>query len=613
MATTPNTQDQNDRRLGGSRWFRLLTALFAIALIATACGSSDTVSDATASDTADAVEDAVDGDDEEAMEDSGESFVLAEDDEEEAMEDDEEEAMEDDEEAMEDSDDGRAFSGDADEEAAASAPATAAADDAASVVEETTDGGGLFGTVDVDADDVEPEPQQSADPRFTDYGIRQFIATSRDPQSTFALDVDTGSFTIGRRFLDEGSLPPRESVRVEEYVNALNYEYDAPRDGLDVVVDGGPSPFNPDNFLVRVGVQAEEIDADERQPVALTFVVDTSGSMDRPDRLGLVRESLAILVEELDRDDTVAIVTYSGQSGIVLEPTEVRERDRILDAIDSMRAGGNTNLQAGLDAGYNLAREAFRDDGVNRVIVASDGLANAGITDVDALAARLRRDADAGISVVTLGYGLNGFNDTTMEQLADQGDGFFSYIDTIDEAERLFSDELTSTLITSAIDAKIQVEFDESVVDEYRLIGYENRGVRDSDFRNDDIDAGELGAGHQATAIYEIVLDRDVDIDDRAEIGIVALRWEDPDTGEVLEIDEDIDLRDIEPRWTDTPVDFRQATVVATFAEILRDNPFADEVDLIDLADEVNALSRDVDTDEFDSFADMVDQAARLS
>ena len=596
MATTPNTPDLHDRRLGGSRWFRLLTALFAIALIASACSADDVVSETAADAAGDVVEDVVDGDD------SEESFAVAE-----------EEAMEDDEEAMEDSDDGRAFSGDADEEAAASAPATAAADEAASAVEETTDGGGLFGTVDVDADDVEPEPQQSADPRFTDYGIRQFIATSRDPQSTFALDVDTGSFTIGRRFLDEGSLPPRESVRVEEYVNALNYEYDAPRDGLDVVVDGGPSPFNPDNFLVRVGVQAEEIDADERQPVALTFVVDTSGSMDRPDRLGLVRESLAILVEELDRDDTVAIVTYSGQSGIVLEPTEVRERDRILDAIDSMRAGGNTNLQAGLDAGYNLAREAFRDDGVNRVIVASDGLANAGITDVDALAARLRRDADAGISVVTLGYGLNGFNDTTMEQLADQGDGFFSYIDTIDEAERLFSDELTSTLITSAIDAKIQVEFDESVVDEYRLIGYENRGVRDSDFRNDDIDAGELGAGHQATAIYEIVLDRDVDIDDRAEIGIVALRWEDPDTGEVLEIDEDIDLRDIEPRWTDTPVDFRQATVVATFAEILRDNPFADEVDLIDLADEVNALSRDVDTDEFDSFADMVDQAARLS
>lgn len=170
---------------------------------------------------------------------------------------------------------------------------------------------------------------------------------------------------------------------------------------------------------------------------------------------------------------------------------------------------------------------------------------------------------------------------------------------------------MTSTLITAAIDAKIQVEFDPNVVDEYRLIGYENRGVRDSDFRNDEVDAGELGAGHQATAIYEVVLDRDIDIDDRAELGIVALRWQDPDTGDVLEIDEDIDLRDIEPRWADTPVDFRQATVVATFAEILRDNPFADDVDIIDLADEVNALSRDVDTDEFDSFADMVDQATR--
>ena len=200
-----------------------------------------------------------------------------------------------------------------------------------------------------------------------------------------------------------------------------------------------------------------------------------------------------------------------------------------------------------------------------------------------------------------------------MEQLADQGDGFFSYIDTIEEAERLFSDELTSTLITAAIDAKIQVEFDDSVVDEYRLIGYENRGVRDSDFRNDEIDAGELGAGHQATAIYEVVLDSDVNIDDRVEVGVVALRWEDPDTGEVFEIDQDIDLRDIEPSWTNTPVDFRQATVVASFAELLRDNPYADEVDIDDLVDEVNALTRDVDTDEFDSFADMVDMAARLS
>ena len=598
MATTHTAPTQTSSPRGGRRWFHLLAALLTLTLIATACGV-DPVSEAasdTSGDAADVVEDAVDGDDEEAMEDDEDSsFVDSF--EEEAMEDDEEEAMEDDSESA---------------PAARNDEVIEAATDAADAADEVTNGGGLFGTVEIE-EEPEPEPEPSSDPRFTDYGIRQFIDTDRDPQSTFALDVDTGSFTIARRFLNDGQLPPRESVRVEEYVNSLDYNYDAPRDGLDVQVDGGPSPFNPDNWLVRVGVQAEIVEDDERAPVALTFVVDTSGSMNTDDRLGLVRESLVLLVEELDRDDTVAIVTYSGSSGIILEPTEVRNRDEIIEAIEGMRAGGSTNLQAGLDTGYNLAREAFRDDGVNRVIVASDGLANAGITDVDELAARLRRDADAGITLATVGFGLRGFNDTTMEQLADQGDGFFSYVDTIDEAERLFADELTSTLITAAIDAKIQVEFDEDVVDEYRLIGYENRGVRDSDFRNDEVDAGELGAGHQATAIYEVVLDSRLDINDRAELGVVRLRWEDPDTGEVSEIDEDIDIRDIEPVWTNAPADFQQATVVATFAELLRDNPYADQVNIIDLADEVDALTRSVDTDAFDDFADMVDQAARLS
>ena len=584
----------------------MLALLLALVLIATACGSSasdttstqiDSASDA-AGNAADAVEDVVDGDEEE-------SFVETE----EAMED-EEEAMEDEDEAMEDGGASidRASSADEQAEAAVDESAAAARDDSDAI----EGGTGLFDTVDPDEIPEEiPEPVNE-DPRFTDYGIRTFVRTSQDPLSTFSLDVDTGSYTIGRRFINEGSLPPRESVRVEEYVNAFDYNYDPPRSGLDLEVDGGPSPFSDDTWLVRVGVQAEVIDDDERQPVALTFVVDTSGSMDRADRIGLVRESLSLLVEELNRDDTVAIVTYSGSSDIVLEPTPVRNRDEILDSIDRLRTGGSTNLQAGLDTGYDLAREAFREDGVNRVIIASDGLANAGITDVDRLAERLRDDADDGISIVTVGYGLNGFNDTTMEQLADQGDGFFAYVDTIDEAERLFSEDLTSTLITAAIDAKIQVEFDEDVVDEYRLIGYENRGVRDSDFRNDDVDAGELGAGHQATAIYEVVLDRSVGIDDRAELGIVSLRWQDPETGDVEEIDEDIDIRDIEARWTDTPADFRQATTIATFAELLRDNPFADDVDLGDLVAEVDSLAREVDTDEFDAFADVVEEAERV-
>ena len=608
MATTHETPNPAvSTRFGSPK--KLLALFFALALIATACGSTvDSVTDA-AGDVADDAADAVDrgGDDsdlalDDVRGDSGdaeESFVETDD--------------------AEDSDDG----GEESEPAESFAPARTDGDSA--LVDAATqdgdaesiaqgEGNGLFGTVDPDELSEPPiiNPINS-DPRFTDYGIRTFIDTRNDPLSTFSLDVDTGSYSIGRQFITEGQLPPRESVRVEEYVNFFDYGYDAPRNGLDLQVDGGPSPFDDDTFLVRVGVQAAVVEADERQPVALTFVVDTSGSMNSPDRLGLVKDSLSLLVEELDRDDTVAIVTYSGNSGIVLEPTEIRDRDEILDAIDTLSAGGSTNLQAGLDTGYALARDAFREDGVNRVIVASDGLANAGVTSADALAQQLRRDADEGIGLVTVGYGLNGINDTTMEQLADQSDGFYAYVDTIDEAERLFADDLTSTLITAAIDAKIQVAFDDEVVDAYRLIGYENRAVSDDDFRNDDVDAGELGAGHQATAIYEVEFDRDVNIDSRAELGFVSLRWEDPETGEVIEIDQDIDMRDLQAAWTATSDSFQQATVVATFAEILRDNPYADEVSLEALAQEVDSLARQIDTDEFDNFADLVELAERVS
>lgn len=488
------------------------------------------------------------------------------------------------------------------EEVLAAEPTTAPGEDAD---EESAAGGGLFGE--------EPPADRLDDNRFEEYGYRQFVPTSRDPLSTFALDVDTGSYTIARRWLGEGTVPPPESVRPEEYVNAFDYDYDAPRDGLEISIDGGPSPFDDRNYLVRVGVQAEIVDDRARGDAALTFVIDTSGSMDRDDRLGLVKESLTILVEELSDDDTVAIVTYSDSSGVVLEPTPVSEKDEILDAIDRLGPGGSTNLEAGLREGYELAREAFQRNGINRVVLASDGVANAGQTDPDALAAMIRDDADRGIDLVTVGYGMGNFNDVTMEQLADQGDGFYAYIDTIDEAERLFEDELTSTLLTVAKDAKIQVEFDEDIVDSYRLIGFENRGVRDSDFRNDDVDAGELGAAHQVTAIYEIELENGIDVDDREEVGIVQLRWEDPETGDVIEIDEDIDLRDIEPNWRDTSSDFQLATVVVTFAEKLRNNPYADDVDIDDLAEEADRLADDMRTDDVEQLADLVRQAADFS
>ncbi len=472
--------------------------------------------------------------------------------------------------------------------------------------------GGLFGAEEpppVDAD------ERLEDNTFEDYGYRAFVEAADDPLSTFALDVDTGSYTIARKWLDEGQLPPRESVRPEEYVNAFRYDYDAPRNGLEITVDGGPSPFDDDNHLVRIGVQGEIVDDRDRGPAALTFVIDTSGSMDRDDRLGLVKESLAILVDELDDDDTVAIVTYDDSSGVVLEPTEVRDRERILDAIDDLRPGGSTNLEAGLREGYRLADDSFQRNGINRVVLASDGVANVGVTDPDELARMIRDDADRGINLVTVGFGMGNFNDVTMEQLADQGDGFYAYVDTEDEAERLFQDELTSTLLTIAKDAKIQVEFDPDVVEAYRLIGFENRGVLDSEFRNDEVDAGELGAGHQVTAIYEVELARGVDLGDRGDIGVVFLRWEDPDDGDVVEIDEDIDLRDIEPVWADTADDFQLATVVAVFSEILRENPHAGigfEA-MNDLLKEAERLADDMNDRDVDDLVDLIERAADLT
>ena len=478
------------------------------------------------------------------------------------------------------------------------------------------DAEGLFSQPAEDDDEAlieAPDPSRLEDNRFQFYGYRQFIETDEDPLSTFALDVDTGSYTVTRRWLAEGTLPPPESVRVEEYVNAFDYDYEVPNRGLEISVDGGPSPFDDDNILVRVGVQSEIIADGERPPVALTFIVDTSGSMDRDDRLGLVKDSLETLVDELEDDDTVAIVVYSSNSGVVLEPTPVRDRGRIYDAIESLTPGGSTNLELGLREGYALAAQAFRTDGVNRVIIASDGVANAGITGQDALGGLIRGYADEGIQLVTVGYGMGNFNDTMMEQLADNGDGFYAYIDTEDEAERLFGDELTSTLITAALDAKIQVEFDTDVVDEYRLIGFENRGVRDNDFRNDNVDAGELGAGHQVTAMYEVTLRRGVSLEDRGDIGEVFLRWEDPDTGDVIEVDEDIDLRDVAPSFGETAIDFQLATVVTAFGEVMRDNPYADDVDLTNIWVEAERVAERMNSDEVEELVGMLEQAQRLN
>ncbi|MCA9923949.1 MAG: DUF3520 domain-containing protein, partial [Anaerolineales bacterium] len=319
-----------------------------------------------------------------------------------------------------------------------------------------------------------------------------------------------------------------------EFVNSFDQGYLNPPDvGFAIYADGAPSPFHNDGtYFLRIGVQGYDVDEEFRPAAALTFVIDVSGSMAQENRLGLVKESLQLLVDRMRSDDTVAIVVYGSNARVVLNPTNGSDRRTILNAIYSLEPEGSTNLEAGLNLGYELANRAYKSGGINRVIIASDGVANVGNTSAEVLAQQIRGYADSGIKLTTIGFGLGNYNDVMMEQLADNGDGNYAYVDNIDEAERLFIDNLMSTLQTIALDAKIQVEFDSNVVQQYRLIGYENRAIADQDFRNDNIDAAEFGAGHTAAAIYAVQFVPGAN----GRIATVNLRWQDPDTRQVQEI-----------------------------------------------------------------------------
>ena len=412
------------------------------------------------------------------------------------------------------------------------------------------------------------DPGLLEDNTFVDAGTSGFVDPQRDPLSTFALDVDTGSLSVARTLLASGLLPPTESIRPEEWVNAFDYHQQAPTDSdLGVEVESALAPSADDGTqVVRIGIKAREISAAQRPPVALTMVVDTSGSMDIRERLGLVKSSLALLAEHLRPTDTIAVVTYEDDARPVLPPTPIRETGAIVDAIENLRSGGSTNLAAGLRLGYQQAREAYRPDAVNAVILASDGVANVGMTGPDALSRMISRGGDEGIHLVTVGFGMGNYNDDLMEQLADHGDGFYAYVDTFGEAERLFVDELSSTLTPVAMDAKVQVEFDSGAVSSYRLIGYDNRALADEDFTDDDVDAGEIGAGHDVTALYEVELVEGVE--PGVELGTTTVRWESVATGTIEQQTGTLVAADPATPPSD-PLEL--ATTVADFAQLLKE------------------------------------------
>lgn len=351
--------------------------------------------------------------------------------------------------------------------------------------------------------DYRTEPREQYE-KLPDNPVHSVVET---PVSTFGADVDTGSYANVRRFLNQGSLPPEGAVRLEEMVNYFPYDYALPTDGspFGVTTEVAPSPWNPHTRLLRIGIKASDRAVAELAPANLVFLVDVSGSMDRREGLPLVKSTLKLLVDQLRDQDRVSLVVYAGESRVVLKPTSGRDKASIRNAIDQLNAGGSTAGASGIELAYQMARESFIDKGINRILLATDGDFNVGISDFDSLKQMAVDQRKSGVSLTTLGFGVDNYNEHLMEQLADAGDGNYAYIDNLLEARKVLVDQLSSTLAVVARDVKLQVEFNPAQVSEYRLLGYENRALKREDFNNDKVDAGEIGAGHTVTALYEIV------------------------------------------------------------------------------------------------------------
>ncbi|MBN1814312.1 MAG: von Willebrand factor type A domain-containing protein [Anaerolineae bacterium] len=451
---------------------------------------------------------------------------------------------------------------------------------------------------------------------FEEYGVNPFVDTDEDNLSTFAVDVDTGSYTIMRYYVNDGFLPPDESVRVEEYVNYFDQEYAPPAEGegaFAIHLDGAPSFYGSEqHHLLRVGLQGYLPSPEERPDVVLTFVIDVSGSMNRQDRLELVKDSLELLVEELRPSDRIGIAVYGSRGRKLLEHTPVSESDEILKAINRLEPEGSTNAEEGLRIGYRMAAEAFDSEAINRVILCSDGVANVGKTGHESIWEEIGSYAEQGIYLTTVGFGMGNYNDVLMEQLADHGDGFYAYVDTITEAKRLFAYELPSTLQVIARDARIQVEFNPGVVRSYRLIGYENRDIADEEFREDDVDAGEIGVGHSVTALYEIKFWEGVSSTDPAIT--VYVRYENPDTGETLEQNRSISWGEFASAFEEASPRFQLAAVVTEYAEVLRHSYWAKDSSLDDVLTQARRVAEYFPEDEdVSEFLQLVERATTLS
>jgi Ca-activated chloride channel family protein len=473
-----------------------------------------------------------------------------------------------------------------------------------------------------DAEENQLAQEAPAERGFRDWGVSPFVDSSEDRLSTFGLDVDTGSYTVLRRYVEEGRLPPPAAVRVEEIVNWFTYSdpfAERPaRSGetFRVVVDGAPSPVGPAGHyrLLRFQVAARPVAKADRKPAMLTLVVDNSGSMEG-ENLELVRAGLRRLVASLGPDDRVALIGFSGDAWVVAPHGD---RKALVAGIEAMEATNSTNAEAGLKLGYELAGNGFREGWSNRVILLSDGVANVGATGPEAILTRIGRAANRGIELTTVGVGMGNFNDDMLEQLADRGDGRYAYVDRPEESERLFVEELTGTLQTVAEEARVQVELDPRAVVRWRLLGYENRDIADERFRHDhSVDAGEVGAGQQVTALYEIELADDAvagDLPAERPLAEIKLRWREPDGGEFQESSQRLLVGDLAVSWGRASRDLRLAAVAAELAEVLRGSPHARGIGLRQLVGPAKAVAAEFPGDDkVAELAALVEKAAAVA
>lgn len=445
---------------------------------------------------------------------------------------------------------------------------------------------------------LHPTHYEASSENYDEYPENGIWTVSDKPVSTFSVDVDTASYSNARRMLQQGIAPPKDAIRVEEFLNYFDYQYPQPNDEHPFFVDAtvSTSPYNADRHLMRIALSGKEIEEQNRAPANLVFLLDVSGSMSSDDKLPLLKRGLKLMLAKLNEKDSVSIVVYAGASGIVLEPTPGDDRIAISQALDKLQAGGSTNGASGIELAYQQAQKSFKEGGINRVILATDGDFNVGQTDQSELLNMIEKRRESGVFLSVLGFGSGNYNDALTEQLADKGNGNAAYIDNINEARKVLVEQITGTLQVIAKDVKIQVEFNPAMVHEYRLIGYENRALNKEDFNNDKVDAGDIGAGHKVTALYEITL-KSADsytIDESryqtppvrqnklSELAQVKLRYKLPNADSSIRVDKLVRSEDI-VSFEQTDSEYRFATAVAGFAQLLRGSKFVSTRDAAEL------------------------------